>query len=42
MNTGTYAQTHETIFKNGKELFLKEGFERANLREICKDDKYEE
>ena len=36
MNTGTYAQTHETILKNGKELFLKEGFERANLREICR------
>ena len=36
MNTGTYAQTHQTILKNGKELFLKEGFERANLREICR------
>jgi len=36
MNTGTYAQTHETILKNGKGLFLKEGFERANLREICR------
>ncbi|MEL3907251.1 MAG: TetR/AcrR family transcriptional regulator [Treponema sp.] len=36
MNTGTYAQTHETILQKGKELFLKEGFERANLREICR------
>ncbi|UTC65771.1 TetR/AcrR family transcriptional regulator [Treponema sp. OMZ 788] len=36
MSTGTYAQTHETILNRGKELFLKEGFERANLREICR------
>ena len=36
MNTGTYAQTHEAILNKGKELFLKEGFERANLREICR------
>ncbi|UTC61459.1 TetR/AcrR family transcriptional regulator [Treponema sp. OMZ 787] len=36
MSTRTYAQTHETILNKGKELFLKEGFERANLREICR------
>ena len=29
--------THENILKSGKINFLNDGYERANLRKICKD-----
>ncbi|MGL5440726.1 MAG: TetR/AcrR family transcriptional regulator [Filifactoraceae bacterium] len=29
--------THENILKSGKTNFLKDGYERSNLRKICKD-----
>ena len=37
MAVGTYEITHANILKSGKNLFLKNGYERTNLRELCKD-----
>lgn len=35
----SYEQTHIDILNSAKENFLKNGFERSNLRKICKDAK---
>ena len=37
MANGTYDITHKKILESGKRLFLKNGYERTNLRELCKD-----
>lgn len=34
---GSFDTTHKNILKSGKKLFLEKGFERTNLRELCKD-----
>ena len=36
MSNGNYQETHERILKRGLAAFLEEGFEKANLRRICK------
>ena len=36
MSNGNYQETHERILKCGLAAFLEEGFEKANLRRICK------
>lgn len=36
MAVGTYEITHKNILESGKQLFLKNGYERTNLRELCK------
>ena len=36
MSNGAYDITHKKILESGKELFLKNGYERTNLRELCK------
>ena len=36
MSNGTYSVTHKKILESGKKLFLKNGYERTNLRELCK------
>ena len=36
MAVGTYEITHEKILESGRALFLKNGYERTNLRELCK------
>ena len=36
MSNGAYDITHKKILESGKELFLKKGYERTNLRELCK------
>ena len=36
MGNGNYEETHERILKSGLEAFLREGYEKANLRRICK------
>ena len=36
MAVGTYEITHEKILESGKQQFLKNGYERTNLRELCK------
>lgn len=36
MPVNTYEITHEKILKSGMELFLEKGYERTNLRELCK------
>ena len=36
MGNGNYQETHERILKSGLAAFLEEGFEKANLRRICK------
>lgn len=36
MAVGTYEITHEKIMNSGRALFLKNGYERTNLRELCK------
>ena len=33
----TYELTHEKILESGRNLFLKFGYERTNLRELCND-----
>ena len=38
MATEKYKITHENILESAKKLFLKNGYERTNLREICKFD----
>lgn len=37
MVKSSYEDTHSKILENGKKHFLKYGFEKANLRDICKD-----
>ncbi|WP_300277001.1 TetR/AcrR family transcriptional regulator [Peptacetobacter sp.] len=36
MAVGTYEITHDKILESGKKLFLENGYERTNLRAICK------
>lgn len=36
MAVGTYEITHQNILESGKKMFLKNGYERTNLRELCK------
>ena len=36
MANGSYEVTHQKILDSGKKLFLKNGYERTNLRELCK------
>lgn len=36
MSNGTYEITHKNILESGRKLFLKNGYERTNLRELCK------
>ncbi len=36
MAVGTYETTHKKILESGMQLFLKNGYERTNLRELCK------
>lgn len=36
MAVGTYETTHEKILESGRNMFLKNGYERTNLRELCK------
>lgn len=36
MSNTSYEQTHNKILESGKKLFLRDGYERSNLREICK------
>ena len=36
MAVGTYEITHEKIMESGRSLFLQNGYERTNLRELCK------
>lgn len=33
---GSSDETHKNIVKSGKQLFLQNGYERTNLRELCK------
>ena len=37
MKKRNYEETHENILERGLKLFLKEGYEKANLRQICKN-----
>lgn len=37
MAKSSYDITHERILESGKSLFLKNGYERTNLRELCKN-----
>lgn len=37
MAVGTYEITHEKIMESGRTLFLQNGYERTNLRELCKE-----
>ena len=37
MCAGTYEKTHEKILESGKKMFLSDGYERTNLRDLCKD-----
>lgn len=37
MANGSYESTHQKILDSGKKLFLKNGYEHTNLRELCKD-----
>lgn len=37
MKKRNYEETHENILESGLKLFLKEGYEKANLRQICKN-----
>lgn len=36
MAASTYNFTHQKILNSGKQLFLQNGYERTNLRELCK------
>ena len=36
MPAGNFKETHDKILKSGLELFLENGYERTNLREVCK------
>ena len=35
MASGTYEATHTRILESGKEMFLRNGYERKNLRDLC-------
>ena len=35
MASGTYEGTHTRILESGKEMFLRNGYERTNLRDLC-------
>ena len=35
MASGTYEATHTRILESGKEMFLLNGYERTNLRDLC-------
>jgi len=35
MAHGTYDDTHQRILKSGMKMFLENGFERTNLRDLC-------
>ena len=37
MGYGTYEATHVKIIESGTRLFLENGYERTNLRELCKE-----
>ena len=37
MPTGTYELTHAKILESAKKFFFEYGYERTNLRELCKD-----
>lgn len=37
MSNGDYETTHKKILDCGKKIFKEQGFEKANLRAICKD-----
>lgn len=36
MAVGTYETTHKNILESGKKHFLKNGYERTNLRDLCR------
>lgn len=35
MAYGTYDETHQRILESGRKMFLENGFERTNLRDLC-------
>ncbi len=37
MAHGTYEETHRRILESGKKMFLENGFERTNLRDLCRE-----
>ena len=37
MANGDYDLTHKKILESGKKIFKEQGFEKANLRAICKE-----
>lgn len=37
MGYGTYEDTHKKIIASGQRLFMQNGYERTNLRELCKE-----
>ena len=37
MGYGTFESTHNNILESGRRLFLENGYERTNIRAICKD-----
>lgn len=37
MAYGTYDETHRRILESGRRMFLENGFERTNLRDLCRD-----
>ncbi len=37
MAQGTYEETHKRIIDSAYQFFLENGFERANLRDLCRD-----
>ena len=37
MARGTYKATHARILESGKRMFLRNGYERTNLRDLCED-----
>lgn len=36
MGYGTFETTHKSILESGKMMFLKNGYERTNVRDLCK------
>ena len=37
MASGSYEVTHTKILESGKRMFLRNGYERTNLRDLCED-----
>ena len=37
MAHGTYESTHQRILESGMKMFLQNGYERTNLRDLCAD-----